>query len=688
MKVTRLWTVGGYRVIPADPGWDDSRDFNRLDCPRGSKPGKGVFLLSSADAYALSTAALTISCAHEEGSTTWTGYYLTGVEALSKRSNLVAVTVQDKRVLLDVATGTKRYNCRFEGGAGTMHFLSDTLNGSSLWTWQEILNDLWALLPSGIAGSAPTIGAYASTDPENLVFDGLSAWDCICRLLNTTGEVICYNPFTGGFYSASTTVFAWALDAVPGKLWDYIPSVATMSAAAPSGVGVTFHQIPGAASDNAPFLEVPETENYTCAGTGKELAIVDTLFAWDDNSATRGDKASDLAGAIDALYQPALFPRGRVWAGIKELLPGDGITNITWHADATMGTITRARHTDVECMLLELPAFLGAGGEGNAGCANDTIFFTITDAHEGDVYNYVDATVISRDCCTPGVELGDSVIVYDLMGCMFDEDPVADLVGRKGVAKYQEWQDAEPPYVVDVGDVTVGTDSALVNMPTYADYDILVLFVEVYEDDGITAPTGWTLASDCPVSVTGIGATRLGPGGVPLADDPYASVLYAFWRRASGTVSAPTITSTGADHIVTQCIAVRGAIRAGDPFDVTASSTDANSVLAGSIPGDTTTGDARLVLAAVATAADEDSAAFFSGWTNADLAAVTELIDQSTDTGLGGGIGVASGPMLVAGAFGATTVDFLSETPYAAWCGAIIPASCAFLVTDLCCPSG
>jgi hypothetical protein len=53
---------------------------------------------------------------------------------------------------------------------------------------------------------------------------------------------------------------------------------------------------------------------------------------------------------------------------------------------------------------------------------------------------------------------------------------------------------------------------------------------------------------------------------------------------------------------------------------------------------------------------DADGTANFSAWANGNLTNVTELIDNTTSQGNGGGIGIATGGKATAGAYGTTTV--------------------------------
>ena len=67
-------------------------------------------------------------------------------------------------------------------------YLSSTLKGGkTLWTWQQILADLWLHLPS--AGTCPTLPWVPQHSPHNWRFHGIQAWDAIrmiCEACQTT----------------------------------------------------------------------------------------------------------------------------------------------------------------------------------------------------------------------------------------------------------------------------------------------------------------------------------------------------------------------------------------------------------------------------------------------------------------------------------------------------------------------
>lgn len=181
--------------------------------------------------------------------------------------------------------------------------------------------------------------------------------------------------------------------------------------------------------------------------------------------------------------------------------------------------------------------------------------------------------------------------------------------------------------------------------PTHQAGDIGWLMVEsANEAITLTTANGFV---ECPDSPQGVGAAP------PV--DP-ASRLALFWCRATSSSMASPVVADSGDHNSGVIFTTRGGCVTGNPYDVTAGdTTDAVGGTVVTIPGDTSTVPNGLVLAICSRSEDSSSTTRFSAWTNADLGSVTEVLDNGTAGGNGGGIGAATGTKAVAGAFGATT---------------------------------
>jgi hypothetical protein len=127
-----------------------------------------------------------------------------------------------------------------------------------------------------------------------------------------------------------------------------------------------------------------------------------------------------------------------------------------------------------------------------------------------------------------------------------------------------------------------------------------------------------------------------------------------FWRRYSGQADA--IVADPGNHIILQRFAFSGCITTDNPWDIIVTSSEAVEDTTGSATGGTTT-VADCLIAVVVGSAKPDSlgTAEVSGWTNADLANLTERADNARNEGNGGHLGLATGEKAAAGTFAATT---------------------------------
>ena len=213
-----------------------------------------------------------------------------------------------------------------------------------------------------------------------------------------------------------------------------------------------------------------------------------------------------------------------------------------------------------------------------------------------------------------------------------------------------------PTFVAAGTPVCLGT-AITVTWPTHVADDIGLLFITTDSSEASTlaTPAGFVEIADSPqdagVITTG---TR----------------LTVFWCRATSAAMTSPVTNDSGNFQFGVILTFRDCVSSGNPWDVTAGDTNEGGSTAVSIPGDTTTGPNRLIVAACSHATDT-ALAQFSGWANADLGDVTERFDASDTPSNGGGIGIATGTKASAGAFGATTATLATSSPQARICIAL-----------------
>ena len=183
-----------------------------------------------------------------------------------------------------------------------------------------------------------------------------------------------------------------------------------------------------------------------------------------------------------------------------------------------------------------------------------------------------------------------------------------------------------PPLVRGVGAASHSAAGITPGRPDGTVEGDLMLMVCETRNQTITC-TDWAEAPDSPQSVTGQNTTRL-------------TILFVV--ETSGGVNRTT--NDSGNHQIGRIIGIEaGTFNVADPFDVSAGGIQ-EDVTAVSIPGGTTTVADCLIFAAVTGhIPDAVGSTEFSGWTNPDLSAVTERMDDATNRGDGGALGAATG---------------------------------------------
>jgi hypothetical protein len=196
------------------------------------------------------------------------------------------------------------------------------------------------------------------------------------------------------------------------------------------------------------------------------------------------------------------------------------------------------------------------------------------------------------------------------------------------------------PTIVGVGAALASAGTALIPYPagyTAVADDCAFTFMETHTTDVPVAPTNWAIAAQANAST----------GTVP-------TKLTCIWRRLTASEAAPTYPDFG-DHINGRMIVLRGVSTVGNPWDVAVGNTELVADTTVSIPGGTTTGADRLIMAAFSTGQDIASTAGATAWADATLTSVTERMDDWAIAGGGGGFAMATGEKAVAGAVGPMT---------------------------------
>lgn len=371
-------TIGGKRCRnPQDLYYGMSEDLpkdfegraNSVYCPRGSSPGHAFFLLSREDLDSLNKNTF-LPAVFEDGRnpsiTIQNLLFLkatcmtAGFDQNEKSAIFLAEFVDPRHVLWMSAIGSDtagegQYNVRYgavPGATTTSLYYSESLNAGALWTWQTMLDNLWAKLPGTAAGTAPTLPYTPDGSPEGFRFVGVSAWEAINEVLGKISCAIKYDPITGLFsYVKLGTTQSGLSSAIstlnPRLLYSFWP-VEANAARVPENIRVCFHRYDehyGTTLDTLrtgsmpmdPIYKVDKASGSSGAIAGTKIVLWDDLPALYDltgtlsNSAALSTRATEVAANYVLSLTTASNRMKRDFIGITStILPGAEIGGVLW----------------------------------------------------------------------------------------------------------------------------------------------------------------------------------------------------------------------------------------------------------------------------------------------------------------------------------------------------------------------
>lgn len=218
----------------------------------------------------------------------------------------------------------KAYNVR--SPAGSASYLYATLNGGAAWTWQTMVNDLWAECDGAGALTLPFTPHGA---PEGFVFYDGSAWEALTHVLTRLACAARLNPATGrwevvrlGEEDPVAARLLAALKAAGQLVWDGCP-VEPERERLPEKVRVLFQVQPAPPGLNdwyaVSVADADEPEDGTLEGT--RVTVYDDLAALgssptnlSDLSARAAERAADWFRVAKGFSRRARL----VYAGVRK----------------------------------------------------------------------------------------------------------------------------------------------------------------------------------------------------------------------------------------------------------------------------------------------------------------------------------------------------------------------------------
>jgi hypothetical protein len=248
----------------------------------------------------------------------------------------------------------KQYNVPASGWKD--QYYQQSLNGSSPWTWDQMVGDLWGLMSAQL-GNYPGLPITPDGVPTSYRFLGVSAWQSLCLILDTLGCAVAWNAATstysivqiGGPDLLTTT----ALTLVQGRVILDRQMPAVFRGRAPSGVRVHFHRVqqyygtePATEQDNTQFVmnSVYTVDVTAPAAFAGEPGVFHPL--WDDlpaiydvngvlqNSADLTTRAQNRSAAYFATILGTGGSRlHQIFTGIVPVSPSATLRGVIWRQD-------------------------------------------------------------------------------------------------------------------------------------------------------------------------------------------------------------------------------------------------------------------------------------------------------------------------------------------------------------------
>lgn len=190
-----------------------------------------------------------------------------------------------------------------------------------------------------------------------------------------------------------------------------------------------------------------------------------------------------------------------------------------------------------------------------------------------------------------------------------------------------------------------------------ADGDYVIVFFES-ANEVVAAPT-FTINTTTAFTELGSAVGR-GTAGVAGA---IRLTMYGAFCATNAATETVNVTAGAVDHVFYRIAIVRGVD--DNPYEAVGQSVDLTTTTSLAWPtGLTTTRNDALVILALALPDDSISTTKVGAVTAANLAAITERFDETTNTNVGGGLACITGTLAVAGAIGSPTATAAAATKH------------------------
>lgn len=366
----------------AQHGWDTSWFGlpTSYVCPIGKQPGRGWVFLSRKQTVALDkNSSHDLKFFYGNVTTTFKSLYVVQARAVyfgPSRANAntahddvaYLVELSDCRRLFWMTSLVKAFNVRRPAPHQSPTAVLtpekcyvESLNGTSLWTWETLCTHLWSLLPSA-AGAFPGLPQAVAIHPEGFRFFGVSVWDALHVVLDKLGLAVRYNPLTATFSIVNLEDGQLDFNTNINGLSDFRMAdhnqLSGNKATCPYKINVCFHRREDHYGTEAETPGIDNWESESVYMIPKLTGIANTdqktaLTVWDDtpalaafdgmisNDAVLQSRASALAQQISNRISNRLIGQRSAYFGIHtSILPGSEIGYVKWCDDGFSGMYT------------------------------------------------------------------------------------------------------------------------------------------------------------------------------------------------------------------------------------------------------------------------------------------------------------------------------------------------------------
>jgi hypothetical protein len=247
---------------------------------------------------------------------------------------------------------------------------------NSTYTYQQVLQQYWDLMPAFNRANSVTCPVLASTPvsfAENIWCEGETVWECICRILAACGHVGVFDSVSGTYSFLQADATQAGLEsaynaATNSLLWDGDVPAGLNAGNAPASVGVSFRPSRTALSFRLP-LSVDEYGSKQSIQTllpgaknGSVMNVIDTSrtkycaeTSIIKNQVQLTNRTKDLSKTIHGAIRSQRTKKIRVYDIVFPVRIGEEVTHVCFKSSRAYGFTASVEHFEEFDILLPEP---------------------------------------------------------------------------------------------------------------------------------------------------------------------------------------------------------------------------------------------------------------------------------------------------------------------------------------------